>query len=77
MARFSFDGNYFATGGEDGVVRIWEVGEWIHNASEGHRGSVPPGQLFNSQVMREYVKHTKDVLDLSWCTRVLSRVFDS
>lgn len=57
------------------MVRVWEVSDLQAAGSnaKGHHGKlVEFGQLFNHEPLREYTEHKKEVLDLSWCTKVPS-----
>jgi WD40 repeat protein len=58
VMRFHCDNKYLATGGQDGVLRIWEV--LPAENDEDHL------VLFKSEPIREYKQHTKDIVDISW-----------
>ena len=54
VARFSHDGLYLATGGQDMVVRVWQLADG--------RGST----LLEPEPIREFSAHNADILDLAW-----------
>ncbi|XP_027341530.1 WD repeat-containing protein 44-like isoform X2 [Abrus precatorius] len=63
--KFSPNGQYLASGGEDGVVRIWRVVSKKHS-------SQPiiflPNSIFQIEEspLQEFFGHSSDVLDLAW-----------
>lgn len=76
--KFSRDGKYLATGGQDMVVRVWsllstekdrraheEEEEVADERREGEKQRIH-APVFRSDPFREYSGHTADVLDLSW-----------
>ena len=75
--KFSKDGKFLATGGQDTVVRVWAVissdeerehfleGSGI-SVFEGLSGSKLGAPVFRDKPLYEYHGHTADVLDLSW-----------
>jgi len=75
--KFSKDGKFLATGGQDAVVRVWAVissDEEREHFAEGSGTSIYEGKsgaklgapVFRDKPMYEYHGHTADVLDLSW-----------
>eukprot|EP00826_Nyctotherus_ovalis_P023785 TRINITY_DN1829_c0_g2_i2.p1 TRINITY_DN1829_c0_g2~~TRINITY_DN1829_c0_g2_i2.p1 ORF type:complete len:257 (+),score=58.48 TRINITY_DN1829_c0_g2_i2:74-844(+) len=69
VARFSMDGSYFAVGGEEAIVRVWEIGDYTRQCTLYL--TVAAEVLFNPKHLREFSGHTSDVLDISWCSQVL------
>jgi WD40 repeat protein len=69
VARFSVDGNFFAVGGEERVVRVWQVGDYSQQCNLIFK-NIAAELLFNPKPLREYKEHTGDILDLSWCSHV-------
>ncbi|KAH0547573.1 hypothetical protein FGG08_000298 [Glutinoglossum americanum] len=76
--EFSKDGKYLAAGGQDRVVRVWEVistpderealekeGEFSSIDSSGY-GVHLKAPVFRGKTIWDYQGHTGDVLDLSW-----------
>ncbi|CAG8660611.1 21428_t:CDS:2 [Cetraspora pellucida] len=75
--KFSKDGKFLATGGQDTVVRVWAVissDEEREHFLEGSGTSVYEGisgaklgaPVFRDKPLYEYRGHTADILDLSW-----------
>ena len=79
VLRFNREGQYLASGGQDGIVRVWalasEPGSVNGNSSdekidkseeqlEAASPRLPP--IFKSKPHRIYAGHTADILDLSW-----------
>lgn len=79
--KFSKDGRYLAAGGQDKIVRVWQVisskeERTAHEKEEdafgsggiysGGRGVRLNAPVFRSEPTHEYAGHTADVLDLSW-----------
>ncbi|CAG8723691.1 3416_t:CDS:2, partial [Dentiscutata heterogama] len=75
--KFSKDGKFLATGGQDTVVRVWAVissdEEREHflegcgtSVYEGISGAKLGAPVFRDKPLYEYRGHTADVLDLSW-----------
>lgn len=79
--KFSKDGRYLAAGGQDKIVRVWQVisskeERAAHEKEEdafgsggiysGGRGVRLNAPVFRSEPTHEYTGHTADVLDLSW-----------
>ncbi|KAF8425112.1 WD40-repeat-containing domain protein [Tirmania nivea] len=60
--KVSKDGKYLAAGGQDKVVRVWQM-DGIYNQGAGVRLNAP---VFKNDPVREYAGHTADILDLSW-----------
>ena len=60
VMEFSADYRYLATGGQDGVLRIWEI---LHpNDNDNHL------IFLSSEPFKEFQKHTKSIVDISWHT---------
>lgn len=69
--KFSNDGKYLATGGQDMVVRVWRVlsspnDRRRRGEAEAAVDSALNAPVFCAKPYREYQGHTADVLDLSW-----------
>uniref|UniRef100_A0A7N0ZT05 Uncharacterized protein n=1 Tax=Kalanchoe fedtschenkoi TaxID=63787 RepID=A0A7N0ZT05_KALFE len=62
--KFSPDGQYLASGGQDGVVRIWHVA----SKNAGTKYSAPGCDVFEIDEMpfQELYGHSGDILDLAW-----------
>lgn len=71
--KFSKDGKYLAAGGQDCVLRVWEIlskksGYQSHqqgsaNFSGGSAGTI---KVFHDAPIQEYRGHKADILDISW-----------
>lgn len=69
--KFSTDGRYLATGGQDMIVRVWRVLSSPKDRQRSETGEAQVDSALNAPVFcakpyREYAGHTADVLDLSW-----------
>lgn len=58
--RFSVTNEFLATGGVDGILRIWWVKD-IHPLLD-------PMIMFDEVPFWEYHSHKWDIVDISWCT---------
>ncbi|EPY50440.1 WDR44 family WD repeat protein [Schizosaccharomyces cryophilus OY26] len=72
--RFSRDGRYLAVGGQDNVLRVWQV---LDRDQARKNTSLPETRdsthkldlcapVFSSTPVQEYAGHTADILDISW-----------
>ncbi|XP_004503956.1 uncharacterized protein [Cicer arietinum] len=66
--KFSPNDQYLASGGEDGVVRLWRVksldtSSICFNSEGGSTGSQP---LIEESPLQEFFGHSSDILDLAW-----------
>ncbi|KAL9678836.1 hypothetical protein QQ045_016687 [Rhodiola kirilowii] len=71
--KFSHDGQYLASGGEDSVVRVWKVFETdrlkaVDMADSDFANVIVPPKVFSirEKPLYEYKGHFDHVLDLSW-----------
>ncbi|CCG81493.1 Putative uncharacterized protein [Taphrina deformans PYCC 5710] len=69
--KFSNDGRFLATGGQDMVVRVWRVLSSPSDRMHNNHGEIAVDSSLNAGVFcakphREYRGHTADILDLSW-----------
>ncbi|QDZ17522.1 WD40 repeat domain-containing protein [Chloropicon primus] len=62
--KFSVDGMYLATAGQDEIVRIWQVKEGAK--SENAKSEDKKNSFFHSKPYRLYGGHKADILDLCW-----------
>jgi WD40 repeat protein len=69
-ARFSFDGNFFATGGADKCLRVWHLADHTQQCNFPHLSLIAAELLFDSKPLREYRGHKADIVDISWSTKV-------
>ena len=60
IMKFSADFQYLATGGQDWVLRIWEV--LPNSETESHL------LLINPEPYKEFFHHSKSIVDISWHT---------
>ena len=58
IMKFSADNRFLATGGQDGILRIWDV---LSPDDEND-----PLIFIKVEPYREYAQHTKDIVDISW-----------
>jgi WD40 repeat protein len=58
--EFSADCEYLATGGQDWILRIWEI---LHPDNDADYLI-----LMNPEPFKEFKQHTKDIIDISWHT---------
>ena len=58
IMKFSADNRFLATGGQDGILRIWDV---LSPDDEND-----PLVFIKVEPYREYIQHTKDIVDISW-----------
>eukprot|EP00742_Colponemidia_sp_Colp-10_P003023 GILJ01003225.1.p1 GENE.GILJ01003225.1~~GILJ01003225.1.p1 ORF type:complete len:671 (-),score=104.71 GILJ01003225.1:74-2086(-) len=72
VMQFSHDGRYLATGGQDSVVRVWQVNENVQSTVERRtsysNAEESPREIlvFNPIPYREYKGHKGDVIGLAW-----------
>jgi WD40 repeat protein len=70
-SRFSKDGKYMATGGQNCVINIWKVLRDLDRGQDNmdvydmlpHEPSI---KVFHDAPVRTYRGHTADILDISW-----------
>jgi WD40 repeat protein len=62
-AKFSFDGAYLCTAGQEMVLHVWEVNTMEVGAGAAAGAEAP---VFGSAPMRSYKGHKADVIDLAW-----------
>lgn len=91
--KFSPDGHYLASGGQDGVIRIWRVKQSDayfkslndqDKHSSGRKKASPLSVVIPDKVFRieelplqEFYGHTSDVLDLAWSKSNVSYCFQN
>lgn len=73
VMKFSVDGHYLATAGQDHVVLVWRVlgaqneQEGGNRAEEKTSEQAPADfQLLEDRPMRRYADHSSDVVDIAW-----------
>ncbi|KAH3912890.1 hypothetical protein HBH56_108830 [Parastagonospora nodorum] len=73
--EFSRDGRYLAAGGQDRVIRVWQVITSAEDRRTHERFETDPAveshgnlsaPVFQQKIFREYHGHTGTILDLSW-----------
>ncbi|RCI05618.1 hypothetical protein CU098_011190 [Rhizopus stolonifer] len=68
--RFSKDGKYMATGGQNCIIHVWKVLRDLDRSDNITVQDILPHQpsikVFHDAPVRIYAGHTADVLDLSW-----------
>ncbi|KAI8981944.1 WD40-repeat-containing domain protein [Mycotypha africana] len=69
--RFSKDGKYMATAGQNCIIHIWKVLRDMEkkdniDVSEDISSYEPSIKVFHEKPVRTYKGHTADILDLSW-----------
>ena len=67
--KFSLDGLYLASAGQDEIVRIWQVREGHGNRGDGgdpSSGSAGSATFFHQKPYRLYGGHKANILDLCW-----------
>ncbi|WBW71128.1 WDR44 family, WD repeat protein [Schizosaccharomyces osmophilus] len=72
--KFSRDGRFLAVGGQDKILRVWQVLD--RGQARKYDASSEPGNftskldlgapVFTSSPIQQYVGHTADILDISW-----------
>lgn len=69
-SRFSKDGKYMATSGQNCTITVWKV---LRDLERGDNIDIqdilphePSVKVFHDTPVRFYTGHTADVLDLSW-----------
>ena len=65
--RFSVDGKYLATAGQDPAVTIWTVRSKVHRPlAENEIIDDVDRELFDSRPFRSFVGHQSTICDLAW-----------
>jgi WD40 repeat protein len=71
--KFSKDGKYLAAGGQDCVLRVWEILSGKTSSQSHQRESVNFSvgnsdtiKVFHDVPIQEYRGHKADILDISW-----------
>ncbi|KAI8084517.1 WD40-repeat-containing domain protein, partial [Halteromyces radiatus] len=62
--KFSKDGKYLAAGGQNCVLRVWEILSEKLNHDDGEQ--LDTIKVFNETPIQEYHGHKADILDISW-----------
>ena len=86
--KFSPDSQYLASGGQDGVIRIWRVTQedasckGLNDEGKSDSGETKPSRIsvvipdkvfrIDELPLQEFHGHTSDVLDLAWSTSNVS-----
>lgn len=73
VLKFSKDGRYLASGGQDCVLRVWRVigddGQDNQQTEDETTKGVPKDEsvkVFEDKPVYEYEGHQADILDISW-----------
>ncbi|KAI8332284.1 WD40-repeat-containing domain protein [Chlamydoabsidia padenii] len=62
--KFSKDGKFLAAGGQECILRVWEILSAGHQHISG--GNMDTIKVFHQTPIQEYRGHKADILDISW-----------
>ena len=70
VIKFRKDGNFVATGGVDGVLRVWKIVPSISTESLNLIEAQRENPFSEIKPYREFEKgHKTDIFDINWCSR--------
>ena len=73
VCKFSNDGKYFATGGNSGVLKIWEILSYSNSLNYynlNNKNNIKEYlNFFQEDAFKIYSEHNGDITDISWSNK--------